>query len=71
MNLLVNNSYRVIDNMSQLPTWSGIISASRTARILRHITEAKSSAITYLAYLICCFDNCKNKVITSDDESAG
>ena len=71
INPLVDNSTCVIDITSQLPSRRSIISVSRTARILRHITEAKSSALTYLASLIYCFDNRKNKVITSDDESAG
>ena len=68
---MVDNSTSVIDITSQLPTRPGIITVSRTARIIKNITEAKSSEITYLAYLIYCFDNCKNKVITSDHESAG
>ena len=71
MNPLVYNSSRVIDIPSQLPTRPGAITVSSTARILRHIPEAKSSAITYLAFLIYCYGDCKNKVIISDNESAG
>ena len=65
------NSSLVIDIPSQLPTRPGVITVNHTARIIRHTPEAKSGEITYLAYLIYCFDNCKNKVITSDHQSAG
>ena len=71
INPLVYNSTLVIDIPSQLPSRPSVITVSRTARIIRHIPEAKSSEITYLAYFIYCFGNCKNKVIISDHQSAG
>ena len=42
-----------------------------TARIIKHIPNAKSSEITHLVYLIYCFGNCKNIVIISDPQSTG
>ena len=43
-----------------------------TTRIIKHITKEKTSEMTYIQYLICCFANCKSKVITSDPHpSAG
>ena len=42
-----------------------------TARIMKHISNAKSSEITHLVDLTYCFGNCKNIVIISVPHSNG